>query len=283
MTSISIVTPSLNQGAFLAEALNSVRLQRYAKIEHLVIDGGSTDSTLALLRARTGPEWAHLKWSSAQDGGQSQAINKGLRLASGQIVGWLNSDDRYRSECFERVVEAFDRHPEVDIFYGDYTFIDGKGNLTCIRREIAFNYFVLLYHSSFIHSTSAFFRRRIFDEGNWLDERMHYAMDYEFFLRLADKGYRIRHLPAVLADFRQHPASKTFAFARRQRAEMRRATETFSCLVRSRRHSFAGRVCFRFLQCAAGAMRYSEKFLRGYYWNQRRPSTLTTTPQWPVA
>jgi GT2 family glycosyltransferase len=275
MTSISIVTPSLNQGAFLAEALDSVRLQRYAKIEHLVIDGGSTDSTLALLRARTGPEWAHLKWSSAQDGGQSQAVNNGFRLASGQIIGWLNSDDRYRSACFERIVEAFDRHPDVDIFYGDYTFIDGKGNLTRIRREIAFNYFVLLYHSSFIHSTATFFRRRIFDEGNWLDERMHYGMDYEFFLRLAAKGYRIRHLPAVLADFRQHPASKSFAFARKQREETRLATETVSRLARSMRHSFACRVCFLFLKCAAGAMRYSEKLLRGYYWTQCRPRTLT--------
>ena len=275
MTSVSIVTPSLNQGAFIAEALDSVRLQGYAGIEHLVIDGGSTDSTLAMLRARTGPEWAHLKWSSAQDEGQSQAVNNGFRLASGQIIGWLNSDDRYRSGCFEHVIEAFDRHPDVDIFYGDYTFIDSQGNLTRIRREIAFNYFVLLYHSSFIHSTATFFRRRIFDEGNWLDERMHYGMDYEFFLRLAARGYRIRHLPAVLADFRQHPASKSFAFVVKQREETRQARETVSGLARSMHRSFACRVCFLFLKCAAGAMRYSEKLLRGYYWTQRRPRTLT--------
>jgi hypothetical protein len=102
-------------------------------------------------------------------------------------------------------------------------------------------------------------------------------MDYEFFLRLAAKGYRISHLPAVLADFRHHPASKSCAFARRQREEMRLATETASRLARSMHRSFVCRVCFLFLKCAAGAMRYSEKLFRGYYWTQRRPRTLTRT------
>ena len=105
---ISVVTPSFNQRRFIGEALASVQLQNYANCEHLVIDGRSTDNTVDLLRNLTeGKEQSKIVWISEQDSGQSEALNKGFRLAKGDIIGWLNSDDRYRPGCFERIVQAF--------------------------------------------------------------------------------------------------------------------------------------------------------------------------------
>src|SRR5580692_10825868 len=142
MTRISIVTPSFNQGCFLGEALESVQLQRHSGVEHLIFDGGSTDETVGLLHSLDGrADWSHVRWQSGPDGGQSDALNKGFAEAQGEIVGWLNSDDRYRPGCFDHVVKAFAENPDVDVFYGDYTIIDQNGSFLSVRREIGFNRF----------------------------------------------------------------------------------------------------------------------------------------------
>ncbi len=118
-----------------------------------------------------------------------RGTNKGFQRAKGEIIGWLNSDDRYRPDCFEHVVRAFEENPDVDIVYGDYLMVDAAGKVLKIRREIEFSAFVLLYHRVlYIPTTATFFRRRVFDEGNWLDETLQYAMDLEFFIRLSDLG-----------------------------------------------------------------------------------------------
>src|ERR1700758_618457 len=104
---ISIVTPSFNQASFIVETLNSVKGQNYPALEHLVMDGGSTDETVEILQRLSGqPGWEHLHWISEPDLGQSDALNKGFRLASGEIVGWLNSDDLYRPNCFAKMAQA---------------------------------------------------------------------------------------------------------------------------------------------------------------------------------
>src|SRR5580704_9036975 len=138
--SLSIVTPSLNQGTFIGEALLSVHSQNYGSLEHLVIDGGSSDITISILRRYADEErWSHLHWISEPDRGQGDALNKGFSRTKGDVVGWLNSDDRYRPGCFERVVEVFQKYPEVDVVYGDYTCIDETGRVSQIRREIEFS------------------------------------------------------------------------------------------------------------------------------------------------
>jgi glycosyltransferase involved in cell wall biosynthesis len=267
MTLISIVTPSLNQGRFLGEALESVRLQNHSCIEHLVLDGGSTDETLGLLQSLDGlRDWSHLRWLSGPDGGQSEALNRGFAQAKGDIIGWLNSDDRYRPVCFNHVVRAFEENPGVDIFYGDYTSIDEDGKLLETRREIEFNRFVLLHHRVlYIATTATFFRRRIFEEGNWLKEDLHYAMDYEFFLRLVEKGYCIRRIPQVIADFRLHPESKSCSMRRFQLREKSGIMRTFSAITRKCRSPLLRSVVFLALQVAAALMRWFEKLLRGHY------------------
>jgi glycosyltransferase involved in cell wall biosynthesis len=273
--SFSIVTPSFNQGAFIGEALLSVKNQNYGGVEQLVIDGGSHDGTITTLRHYSDEEgWSHLHWISEPDRGQSDALNKGFAKAKGDIVGWLNSDDRYRPSCFERVAEVFQRHPEVDVVYGDYTFIDETGRVSQIRREIAFNPFILLHHRVlYIPTTATFFRRRVFEEGNRLDERLHYALDFEFFMRLAIGGYKFRHVSALLADFRMHEASKTCTAPDRQLEEKQQVTQRYSRLLRKMRPPVVRQAALVLLRSLAAILRYSEKLMRGYYFDQLRSAT----------
>lgn len=261
---ISIVTPSLDQGRFLREALESVRRQSYACAEHLIYDGGSTDETVPLLRSLEGCSgWSHVRWSSGADGGQSDALNRGFAEARGEIIGWLNSDDRYRAGCFEQVARAFAENPHVDVFYGDYTLIDELGEVLRVRREIGFNRFVLKYHRVLYIATAAtFFRRRVFEAGYRLKNDLHYAMDYEFFLRLAQAGYRIEQLPELLADFRVHRASKSCSMTRVQLEERRGILRS---VLAGERGMGKVRLLLPGLEVAAALLRWGEKALRGHY------------------
>jgi glycosyltransferase involved in cell wall biosynthesis len=269
---ISIVTPSFNQARFIGEALASVRLQGYKNCEHLVIDGVSTDGTVDILRNLKGDkEQANISWISERDGGQSEALNKGFRRSKGEIIGWLNSDDRYRADCFEHIVQIFEDNPEVDIVYGDYLVVDESGKVLKIRREIEFNAFVLLYHRIlYIPTTATFFRRRIFEEDNWLDEKLQYAMDLEFFIRLSARGYRFRHIPEVLADFRLQPNSKTCGSPDKQRMEHQQVIFEAAPILRCLRFPRLRRIVLSLLRLIACVKRYSEKMVRGYYWEQLR-------------
>ena len=265
---ISIVTPSFNQATFIGEALKSVRLQNYGNWEHVVIDGMSTDGTVDLLRCEAAAtRQGKVLWVSERDSGQSEALNKGFRQAAGEIIGWLNSDDRYRPSCFEQVTKAFRDNPDADIIYGDYLIVDEMGDVLKIRREIEFNAFILLYHHVlYIPTTATFFRRRIFEEGNWLDERLQYAMDLEFFLRLSDRGYRFKHVPHLLADFRLQSGSKTCRAPDQQRREHRQIVYAAAPILRHVRHPSVRSLLLTSLCFVARVRRYSEKLLRGYYW-----------------
>jgi len=274
--SFSIVTPSFNQGAFIGEALESVHTQNWRNIEHVVMDGGSTDGTVDVLsRYSSRHDWQHLRWKSEPDRGQSHALNKGFAAVTGEIIGWLNSDDRYLPLCFERLASAFEQYPDVDIIYGDYRFVDESGKAQRIRREIEFSRFVLLYHRVlYIPTTTTFFRRRVFDEGNFLDERLHFALDAEFFVRLARKGFRFHHLRALLADFRFQPNSKTCSSPQKQIEEKCRIMEEYSPLLRAMPWPMARRSVRSLLSSSAAALRYSEKLLRGCYLEERWSSQL---------
>jgi glycosyltransferase involved in cell wall biosynthesis len=271
---ISIITPSFNQASFIGEALESVRLQNNENCEHLVIDGMSTDGTIDLLREQTtNTEQRNMFWISERDSGQSEALNKGFRRANGEIIGWLNSDDRYRANCFKHVVQAFADNPEVDIIYGDYLMVDELGEVLNIRREIEFNAFILLYHRIlYIPTTTTFFRRRIFEEGNWLDEKLQYAMDLEFFIRLSKRGYRFKHIPQLLADFRMQPNSKTCLSPDRQRMEHRQVVFAAAPICRRLESPRLRGLVLTLLRSIACARRYSEKMLRGYYWEELCPN-----------
>jgi glycosyltransferase involved in cell wall biosynthesis len=267
---ISIVTPSFNQVSFIREALESVKLQSYSNYEHLVIDGMSTDGTVDLLRSVTADEdQAKIFWITERDSGQSEALNKGFLRANGDIIGWLNSDDRYQAGCFEHIVKTFEENPEVDILYGDYRLINESGEAIRIRREIEFSKFVLHYHRVlYIPTTSTFFRRRIFDEKNWLREDLQYVMDLDFFIRLASKGYRFKHISEILSDFRLQPESKSCKSAGRMRQEHQQVIFALAPIVRDLKSAHFRAIVLQALRLVACTKRYSEKMFKGYYRKQ---------------
>ncbi len=217
---ISVVTPSRNHGAYLSEALQSVRGQRYGgRVEHIVVDGASTDGSVDLLRSSLG-----LRWVSEPDGGQSQALNKGLLMAGGDLIGWLNSDDFYLQGAFDAVAVYAAAHPRIDVIYGDCVFVEKTGRLLRSKNEHPFHRGVLLYAGCFIPTTATFLRRRLFTDGLLrLSEGLHYLMDYDLFLRLSAAGASFGWLPRELAAFRWHDANKSRLEA--ERLKERRAVQ----------------------------------------------------------
>jgi glycosyltransferase involved in cell wall biosynthesis len=203
---VTVVTPSYNQAKFIEETLLSVRGQDCLQIEHIVIDGGSTDSTLDVLR-RYQSTYA-LRWLSEPDAGQSDAINKGFLLASGEIIGWLNSDDTYLPGTVARAVACLRDHPDVGWVYGDGYWIDVQGRVLSKCQSAPYDFKGMVYPGIFIVQPTVFFRREVLDRVGLVDVDMHLGMDYDFFLRLGHecKG---RYIPNVLATRRLHPAAKS--------------------------------------------------------------------------
>jgi glycosyltransferase involved in cell wall biosynthesis len=199
------VTPSLNQGRFIEETVRSVLSQDYPRIEYLVVDGGSTDATLATLGRFNGA----LRWISEPDRGQGAAINKGFRLASGEILGWLNSDDLYEPQAVSAAVEYLRLHPEHAMVYGDATHVDAEGKEIgpCSYVEPA-DVHRLIHEVDYIVQPAAFFRRSAFDAVDGLDESLHWALDYDLWLKMA-RQFPIAYLPRKLARYRLTGENKT--------------------------------------------------------------------------
>jgi glycosyltransferase involved in cell wall biosynthesis len=203
---ISIVTPSLNQGAYIEENIKSVLNQNYPDFEHIIIDGGSTDGTIDILK-----EYKHLIWISERDRGQSAAINKGFRRAKGEIIGWLNSDDCYEPTAFFTVIQELNRSGRKYVVFGDCYAIDEKGNrIGYLKGELPhpkdwFKYWRKDYR---IPSASVFFYKDIFRNVGYLDENIHYVMDDDYWLRIKEH-YQFHYINNPLASMRIHDRAKT--------------------------------------------------------------------------
>ncbi len=202
MTLVSIIIPSLNQGCFIDDAIQSVIQQTHRPIEVLVRDGGSTDDTLAILEKYTGHP--SVSWVSEKDDGQADAINKGFGCARGEIVAWLNSDDAYFArDVFEQVVQMFSEQPEVDILYGDVAIISDANNLLRLFMLPAHDA-QRIRRKNLISQPGVFFRRKVIS-----DEKLklgQIGLDYEYWLRLEARGYRFRHIREILACDRHYAA-----------------------------------------------------------------------------
>ncbi len=201
---VSIVTPSYNQGKFIEETIRSVLLQGYPNLEYIIIDGGSTDQTVELIK-RYEP-WLAC-WVSEPDRGQSHAINKGFRRASGDIIAYLNSDDMYLSGTLREIVQFLAVHEDINIVYGDCRVINEESRAISVSRSRKFDLFVELCRN-FVQQPTVFMRRRLLDLVGYLDEELHYAMDLDYWFRAAMK-VTFSYLPVELAAFRITEFSKT--------------------------------------------------------------------------
>jgi glycosyltransferase len=200
---VSIVTPVLNAERFLRATLESVRGQDHAAIEHIVVDGGSRDGTVAILR-----QAPDVVWSSEPDAGMYDAINRGFRQAHGEILAYQNGDDRYASaDAVSSVVEIFRTRPDVDVVYGDFRYVDEDGRPLVETPSPEFDLAALRRHN-FVPPHSTFVRATVVQrEGFWLDPGLRFAGDWEWFLRMATAGKRFVHIPRTLSEFRRHPVS----------------------------------------------------------------------------
>ncbi len=202
---ISIVTPSYNQGPFLEETIRSVLLQGYPDLEYIIIDGSSTDESVEIIRKYE--PWITY-WISEPDAGQTDAINKGIRKTTGGVLAWLNSDDVYRPEALQQIGKSFITLPHVDLLYGDCEMIDGSGRLFD-RFNVRSGDLVQLLEENFIAQPSAFCTREAWEKAGGLDGTLHYAMDYDLWLRIFLAGMTSVYVPTVISRFRYHGASKS--------------------------------------------------------------------------
>jgi len=221
---ISIITPSLNQAGFIEQTISSVLGQGYQNLEYIIIDGGSTDGTVDLIRKY---ESRLAYWVSEKDGGQSNAINKGLKRATGDIIAYINSDDYYLEGAFERVASAYRDNPGVDLWHGRCRIVDQRGaqvdeQIGSIKRydEILDLWGVWWKRRNFVQP-EVFWTRRIGEKVGAFREDLHLVMDYEYWLRILSAGGTAGFIDAEVAAFRLHPNQKSTQPARTAEEHLR--------------------------------------------------------------
>jgi len=201
----SVITPSYNQGKYIEKTITSVLEQNYGNFEHIIIDGGSQDETLSILR-----KFPHLTIVSEHDDGQADAINKGLKMATGDVIAWINSDDWYEPGVFLDVSGFFGRNPGKMVVMGDCHLVKAQGDIfyTVVNRERGNKELRRYWIGRSIPTQPAiFFRRELIDEFGYLDTSLHYAMDYDLWLRFT-KRYYFHRINRVVANYRFHSGSK---------------------------------------------------------------------------
>lgn len=204
---VSIITPSYNQGEYLEETIQSVLNQTYSSIEYIVIDGGSTDNSVDIIRKYEGQI---TYWCSEKDNGQADAINKGLKRATGDLVCWINSDDILYPHFVEKFVNHFVSHPNVDFLYGDVEQGTDLQHAT-FRKGEAIDYPTMLRTLRVpMPQQATMWRRGVMDKIGYLDPQWHVLLDREYFMRIAQHCV-IEYLPGVVAFFRNHENAKSIA------------------------------------------------------------------------
>jgi glycosyltransferase involved in cell wall biosynthesis len=205
---ISIVTPSYQQGRFLDRTLYSVVSQKYPALEYVVQDGGSSDGTIDVLR-RFEPLLS--SWVSEPDGGQGDAVNRGFSRTSGEVMAWLNSDDLLLSGSLAYVGRYFAEHPDVDVLYGHRVMIDHSDRQVGAWILPAHDD-VMLTLADYVPQETLFWRRRIWEaSGGYVDKSLSYALDWDLLLRFRETGAKIVRVPRFLGGFRIHDEQKTTA------------------------------------------------------------------------
>lgn len=226
---ISIVTPSFNQGCFIKQTIDSILNQNYPNLEYIVMDGGSNDGTVDILKSYGN----RIIWKSEKDKGQSDAINKGMTMATGEILGYINSDDLYTGNCFFKINDFFLTNPKIRWAYGKCRIID-EHNREVRKLITAYKNFWMRRYSynkllsiNFINQPATFWRREIMEEFGLFNENEHLVMDYEYWLRIG-KDFSPGIIESYLAEFRMYSQSKSSQQFRKQFLDEIRLARNFS-------------------------------------------------------
>ncbi len=206
---LSIVTPSFNQGHFIGRTIESILDQNYENLEYIIQDGGSGDSTVSVIQ---GYDDLHdITWESVKDNGQSHALNLGFNKCSGDVMAWVNSDDVLLPGAIETVISYLNKHPEVDVVYGNRLLID-ESDLMIGRWILPGHDDEVLSFADYVPQETMFFRRSIWEaSGGKIDENFRFAMDWDLILRFREAGAKFAHIPRYIGSFRIHESQKTSA------------------------------------------------------------------------
>lgn len=208
MNLVSVITPSFNQARYLEQTIQSVLGQDYPRLEYIVIDGGSTDGSVAVIEKYADKlAW----WVSEKDSGQAEAINKGLARAGGGIVAWLNSDDYYLPDAISSAVKMFEANPDVVMVYGDMLAVDEHGQTINALKYKQLSLEDLLCFQ-IIGQPSVFFRREVLEQTGTLDTNFHFLLDHHLWIRIAQHG-KILHVDQIWSAARYHAQAKNRAKA----------------------------------------------------------------------
>ena len=204
MTLLSVITPARDMARFLPHTLDSVAALGTPH-EHIVVDGASDDCTVELLEGREDPL---LTWISEPDTGQANAVNKGLRMARGDLLAWVNADDAYIAEVVDRAIAHLERNPDVGAIFGAVNYVDEHGEVFRTLVPPKFIWRRYLYFGAFVTTPTIIWRRELLEQAPSLNERYVDAADYDFYLRLL-RGVRVDRIEEPMLNFRYHPTSKT--------------------------------------------------------------------------
>ncbi|MCL6751570.1 glycosyltransferase [Nostoc sp. CCCryo 231-06] len=256
---ITIVTPSYNQAEYLEVCLKSVINQSYPNLEYIVMDGGSNDNSIDIIRKY---DSQINYWQSQPDNGQASAIKRGFEIGSGEIIGWINSDDFLCSDTLFKVADIFSNNEELALIYGNAFWVDQMGSLIRALISTQVYYQTLAYGANTIFQGATFYKRQAYEEVGCLNTGLEYAMEYELLYKLAQR-FTIQYIPEFFASFRKQPLSKGSTIPHIGQREIAHILEKqFNISM----NSYTYRTKKEFFKC----VRRIQQFLRGELGSMRK-------------
>jgi len=210
MLKLSIITPNYNYCNYIEQTIQSVINQDYNNIEYIIVDDGSTDNSVDIIRSYVTNYPTKIIFVSQVNSGQTIAINKALSLATGDVIVWINSDDYFLPNVFSKVINEFYNDNSLDAIFGDINIVDNNKNIIKVNRYLSFDYASGVFNGfgKIIPSNAIFWKKKLTDSIGLMKSDFQYAMDSEYWSRLLYKR-KVKHIPLVIASFRWHKDAKT--------------------------------------------------------------------------